>query len=96
MSTKFAFVSTLGLVMLLNGFSAGAVTYSLAKDTKKQDKKPVVASVADTSQRSVEKKKDDQKKEELVTSLQPALMKPASWRSLQQQRHYNHHRTTIG
>lgn len=92
MSAKLAFVTTLAGVLLINGFSFGAVPQLTAKDTKKHDKKPVVTLV-ENSQRSEEhKKKDDEKKQQQVVTnanYQPALMKPASWRHFQQthQRH---------
>jgi hypothetical protein len=46
MSSKFAFVSTLAVIMLLNGLTAGAVTQSLAKDGKKDDNKKEEISLA--------------------------------------------------
>lgn len=94
MSAKFAFVSTLGLVMLLNGFSVGAATNS--KDTKKKDEKSAITMSLASNQRSEEKKKDDEEKQDLVAvnSYQPALMKPASWRHFQQQQHRHHRYTT--
>lgn len=59
MSAKFAFVSTLGLVMLLNSFSVGAATNSFAKDSKKKDEKSAITMSVASNQRSEEKKKDD-------------------------------------
>lgn len=89
MSAKFAFASTFATILLLNALTAGAVTQSIAKDTKKHDKKPAVAVSLASSQRSVEKKKDDGKKKEITLASgfnQSALMKPASLR------HHRHHR----
>ena len=91
MSTKFAFVSTLAGVLLLNGLAAGAITQTLTKDTKKHDKKPPVTMSVNSQRAEEHKKKDDEKKQELTAanSYQPALMKPASWRHFQQtHRHY--------
>lgn len=93
MSTKFEFISTFALILLLNGLTAGAVTQSLAKDTKKHDKKPAVAVSVASSQRSVEKKKDGDKKTEITLAsgfYQPALMKPANLRGHQQHRHHRY------
>ena len=91
MSVKFAFVSTLGLVMLLNGFAVGAATNHTAQDNKQRNEQPAIAMSVVSNQRAVEKKKDDEKKQELVAAneYQPALMKPASWRHFQQQRHHH-------
>jgi hypothetical protein len=89
LSAKFAFASTFAAILLLNGLTAGAVTQSIAKETKKNDKKSVAVSVVSTQQRSVEKKKDDGKKKEITLAsgfYQPSLMKPASLR------HHRHHR----
>jgi hypothetical protein len=89
MSSKFAFTSTFAAILLLNCLTAGAVTQSLAKEPKKNDKKSEVVGIVSTQQRSVEKKKDDGKKKEVTIAsgfYQPALMKPASLR------HHRHHR----
>lgn len=92
MSAKFAFVSTFAAILLLNGLTAGAVTQSIAKETKKKDKSNVVA-IDSTQQRSVEKKKDGDKKKEITLAAgfyQPALMKPANLREHQQHRHHRY------
>lgn len=90
MSAKFAFASTFAAILLLNGLAAGAITQSLAKESKKNDKKPVAVSVVSIDQRSVEKKKDSDKKKEITLAsgfYQPVLMKPANLRQHQQHRH---------
>jgi hypothetical protein len=69
MSVKFAFVSTLAGVLLVNGLAIGATTQSIAKDTKKDHKKPVATAMAD-SQRAEEHKKKDDKKQELASANQ--------------------------
>jgi hypothetical protein len=69
MSAKFAFISTLAAVLLVNGLTAGAVTQSIAKDTKKHDKKPAATATAE-SQRAEEHKKKDDKKQELAAASQ--------------------------
>jgi hypothetical protein len=95
MSAKFAFATTFAAILLLNGLSAGAMTQSIAKDAKKNDKKPAIAvSYATSQQLTKEKKKDDGKKQEITLASgvsQSSLMKPAGLREYQiQHRHHRH------
>ena len=77
MSAKFAFVSTFALMLLLNGFAAGAITHSI---TTKSNQPTISASLVSSGQRTEEEKKDGDKKNELVAVNihQPTYMKPAS------------------
>lgn len=86
MSSKLAFVSTLGLILLLNGFAVGAVTHSLAKDTKKKGDKPAVTSTIVTAAQGKEKKKDDTKKEITWAAYHPTYVKPSAMQSY----HHSH------
>jgi hypothetical protein len=62
MSTKLALVSTLAGVLMVNGFALGATTQSIAKNTKKHDKKPIATATAESQRTEEQKKKDDEKK----------------------------------